>query len=79
MRNKKICVAIFALIIILPEVLFAVYPTTPMTGLLVTGTFMEMRSNHFHTGIDCIGSNDGVYAVEDGNLYYQGFHLLQIN
>ena len=51
------------------------YPTnyfqSPVIGLLVlSGTFGELRANHFHSGIDIKptqrGSNEGIFSAADG-------------
>ncbi len=62
-----ICSFLFLLFALVAPPLSAQY-TPPLRGpLLITGTFGELRSNHFHGGLDFRGKvGTPVYAVHDG-------------
>lgn len=42
----------------------------PVDNQVITATFGESRSDHFHDGIDMTGTEDNVYPIEQGNLLY---------
>ncbi len=42
----------------------------PVSDGVITSTFGESRSDHFHDGIDMISSTDNVYPVKGGKLLY---------
>jgi len=42
----------------------------PLSDSILTATFAESRGDHFHDGIDMIGTNPAVYPVSPGKLMF---------
>ena len=66
------------LLLVVSGILLPAYDPTPMYQYplegyhLLAGTFGELRSNHFHSGIDIkTGGQEGasIYAIEAGYVY----------
>ncbi|MCL1833495.1 MAG: M23 family metallopeptidase [Leptospirales bacterium] len=65
---NKILVCFSIIVLALSNLSFS-WPVNPKESI-VTSTFGESRSDHFHDGIDMISPSDDVYPVGKGTLLY---------
>lgn len=70
MAEKKYRTGVLLPVLGISLLLFTGAYRWPVAKLLLTASFGESRSDHFHTGIDLGGDGQTVHPVADGVLFY---------